>query len=205
MLHFETPYEARGSGWASDRRSLCACLRASLQSTARRLLRTEAVAQTRAERVLVVDFNNDGSEKRQTGGVEHLATALGAASGPRSTRFDGKHPVLVSSYTTRTGRDRVGVSTTPAVCAQARRGASLRGCCAHQQPSLSLRRLELTAGVFRRAMPAHGVWSSPRDRPARAPARRAGRGLLQAHDARPASRSSGQESGRERDTGARMK
>ena len=50
-----------------------------------------------------------------------------------------------------------------------------------------------------------GLEHQPGDPPGRARARRAGRGLLQAAGHRPTGRSTGEKSGRERDTGARMK
>ena len=100
-----------------------------------------------------------------------------------------------------------------AIVATARKLAILFWCMltrgedyAHQQPSLTkkkLRRLEITAGAPKRAKTAQGVWSTNRrDPPGRARARPAG--LLQADGHRPAGRGAGEESGRERDTGARM-
>ena len=80
---------------------------------------------------------------------------------------------------------------------------------AHQQPSLTkkkLRRLEITAGAPRYAKTARGVWSS------NVAIRQAERQLAAQAEAsykrmvkRPAGASSGTKSGRERDTGARMK
>ena len=102
-----------------------------------------------------------------------------------------------------------------AIVATARKLAVLFWCMltrdqdyAHQQPSLTrkkLRRLEITAGAPKYTR------RSARDlvnqRPAahrRARARPASRNLLQADGPRPASRSPGEKSGRERDTGARI-
>jgi transposase len=110
-------------------------------------------------------------------------------------------------------RDRRGHGK--AIVATARKLAILFWCMltrdqdyAHQQPSLTkkkLRRLEITAGAPRHAGTASGIWSTnPRDPPGRAPARRTGRGLLQADGHRPAGRSSITKSGRERDSGARI-
>ena len=103
-----------------------------------------------------------------------------------------------------------------AIVATARKLAVLFWCMltrredyAHQQPSLTkkkLRRLEITAGAPKYAKSAAGVWSAnDADPRGRARARPPGRDLLQAHGPRPTSRSPGEKSGRERDTGARMK
>jgi transposase IS116/IS110/IS902 family protein len=103
-----------------------------------------------------------------------------------------------------------------AIVATARKLAVLFWCIltrgedyTHQQPSLTkkkLRRLQITAGAPKYAKSsARDLEQQPRDPPGRASARRAGRGLLQADGQRPTSRSPGEESGRERDTGARMK
>ena len=103
-----------------------------------------------------------------------------------------------------------------AIVATARKLAILFWCMltrgedyAHQQPSLTkkkLRRLELTAGAPKYAKTARGIWSSNAAiRQAERQTRQASRGLLHAHGQRPAGRSSSEKSGRERDTGARMK
>ena len=78
---------------------------------------------------------------------------------------------------------------------------------AHQQPSLTrkkLRRLEITAGAQIHApCRRHLVNERPHAR-RRARARAPSRGLLQAHGSRPTGRRTRKESGRERDTGARI-
>jgi transposase len=103
-----------------------------------------------------------------------------------------------------------------AIVATARKLAILFWCMltrveddAHQQPSLTkkqLRRLELTAGAPKYAKTARGIWSSnDAIRQAEPRARPAGRGILRADGQGSAGASPGEEGGRERDTGARMK
>ena len=79
---------------------------------------------------------------------------------------------------------------------------------AHQQPSLTnkkLRRLEITAGAPKYTPGVPRDLERQRCRaPRRTRARRTGRDLLQADGPRPAGRRSGEESGRERDSGARI-
>ena len=102
-----------------------------------------------------------------------------------------------------------------AIVATARKLAVLFWCMltrgedyAHQQPSLTkkkLRRLEITAGAPKNTPGAAGIWST-NDADARAERElaAASRDLLQADGPRPAGRSAGEKSGRERDTGARI-
>jgi hypothetical protein len=102
-----------------------------------------------------------------------------------------------------------------AVVATARKLAVLFWCMltrdqdyAHQQPSLTrnkLRRLKITAGAPKYTRRASSRLVDQRhDARGRAGTRPPGRGLLQTHRPRPASRSTSQESGRERDSGARI-
>ena len=104
-----------------------------------------------------------------------------------------------------------------AIVATARKLAVLFWCMltrgedyAHQQPSLTkkkLRRLELTAGAPKYAKTARGVWSSQRRRSARpsASSPQQAEASYQTDGQRPTGRGPGEKSGRERDTGARMK
>jgi hypothetical protein len=58
-----------------------------------------------APSALVVDFNNNGSEKRRTGGVDHLATALGAGvvAAACAVRCQASCPSVVLHHQNRTG------------------------------------------------------------------------------------------------------
>ena len=102
-----------------------------------------------------------------------------------------------------------------AIVATARKLAVLFWCMltreedyAHQQPSLTrkkLRRLEITAGAPKNTRRAAGIWSTNElMRTAELELAQPSRGLLQADGPRPARRRAGEESGRERDTGARI-
>ena len=103
-----------------------------------------------------------------------------------------------------------------AIVATARKLAVLFWCMltrredyAHQQPSLTkkkLRRLEITAGAPKYAKTARGVWSTnDAIREAERELARQAEASYKRHGPRPTSRSPGEKSGRERDTGARMK
>jgi transposase len=102
-----------------------------------------------------------------------------------------------------------------AIVATARKLAILFWCMltrgedyAHQQPSLTrkkLRRLEITAGAPKYTRRAAGIWSTnDLMRTAGARARPTSRNLIPADGPRPTGRRAGEESGRERDTGARI-
>jgi hypothetical protein len=58
-----------------------------------------------APSALVVDFNNESSEKRQTGAVDHLATARGAGAGAAfcAVRWQASCPGVVRHHQNRTG------------------------------------------------------------------------------------------------------
>ena len=102
-----------------------------------------------------------------------------------------------------------------AIVATARKLAILFWCMltrsedyAHQQPSLTskkLRRLEITAGAPKNTRGAAGIWSTNlMMREAERALARQAETLIQAHGPRPAGRRPSEESGRERDTGARI-